>query len=500
MNTASYSLAQDQTRILVICLGLLVGILAAYAVSGLVVDLSPPSVGKQSLSVADKILPIAFCGTLVWTAFQLIRANRLMIWTPLPWFLAACAAYFGFGPLVYHFGRSGTVAVLSTFYPVEESDLWHTNILNAISVFVVMASYMLGARLVRIDRHPIVQEVDTGLLQRTAIIFLSLGLAVKYLLALPYYFGMLDLTVPGGILQLQSFSLLAIIVVMVLVSKGGTKWRLVLYPLVAAELATAILEFSKMSVLITLMTLTLGWYLTRPRAWVLFAGAALLVTTYVATTPLVPFGRGEIVNRTGTIYQAGLAERAEILTGYLESGDASGGVEFSGHQSWWARLSYVNAQTFAMRSYDGGSPGRSFTLAGYAFVPRALWPDKPSITGVAEDFTFLVTGIRASSSAPGAFAEAYWNGGWLMVVLSCVYLGVLFTGFSYYAVRRMALMDVSLLPVVFIGIRMGFRPDGWFAAEYVGALAIAVVLHLALSMTIGYSARRETSPATRAGD
>jgi len=188
------------------------------------------------------------------------------------------------------------------------------------------------------------------------------------------------------------------------------------------------------------------------------------------------------------------------LTGYFGPGNAAGGFELGGHQSWWARLSYVNAQTFAMRTYDGGSPGRSFTLVGYAFVPRALWPDKPSITGVAEDFTFLVTGIRASSSAPGAFAEAYWNGGWFMVVLSCVYLGLLFAGFSHYAVRHMALMDLSLLPVVFIGIRMGFRPDGWFAAEYVGALAIAVVLHFALSLTIGRSGMRAPSPATEAGN
>jgi len=198
-------------------------------------------------------------------------------------------------------------------------------------------------------------------------------------------------------------------------------------------------------------------------------------------TPLIPYGRGEIFGKSGGFQQAGLGERLSILLSYFPFGGTTKHGTLVGHQPWWSRLNYANAQTFAMNRYDQGQPGDSFKLAIYAPIPRFIWFNKPSITDVGKEFNYLATGNYFSSSAPGFFAEAYWNGGYAMVFIACFYVGVLFCCFTYYSIKKMQNNELLFLPIIFLGIRMGFRPDGWFVAEYIGTPLIAIFTHLALT-------------------
>ena len=71
-----------------------------------------------------------------------------------------------------------------------------------------------------------------------------------------------------------------------------------------------------------------------------------------------------------------------------------------------------------------------------------------------------------------------------MLVIICFYIGALLFGFTRYSLDKMGKFDFLLLPVVFMGIRMGCRPDGWFPDEYVGALMIAIFTHYFLGVFV----------------
>ena len=75
-------------------------------------------------------------------------------------------------------------------------------------------------------------------------------------------------------------------------------------------------------------------------------------------------------------------------------------------------------------------------MALYIPIPRVLWPDKPSISDTGVDFNYLLNLDIYTSSSPGIFAEAYWNGGWFYVALICLAVGFLFAGFTRYSVQK----------------------------------------------------------------
>ncbi|GIW56233.1 MAG: hypothetical protein KatS3mg082_2637 [Nitrospiraceae bacterium] len=58
----------------------------------------------QWTRTANGVLPAVLGAVCLWTAYRTLRKHPQALWTPLPWFLAAWAAYYGFGPLAYVYG------------------------------------------------------------------------------------------------------------------------------------------------------------------------------------------------------------------------------------------------------------------------------------------------------------------------------------------------------------------------------------------------------------
>src|SRR5207249_2786450 len=57
--------------------------------------------------------PVSLAVGCLWAASKMAAANRLLLLTPVPWFLAASATYFGVGPLSYTFGGEEAVAYMN---------------------------------------------------------------------------------------------------------------------------------------------------------------------------------------------------------------------------------------------------------------------------------------------------------------------------------------------------------------------------------------------------
>jgi hypothetical protein len=305
------------------------------------------------------------------------------------------------------------------------------------------------------------------------VVFLLIGLPSRFLLELPYALGRLPFVLPGTAMNLGSFSKLAMIPMFVLIARGERRWIPVLVALAIAELAVDIVMFSKLEIVITSVVLLLGAHLVYPKRKLLLAGSAAGVTAYLIAAPLVVYGREEARG-----FHLSAIARLEIVRDYFTRDHES--REDDAHI--WARLNYANAQAYAMTAYDRGDGGNTYSGIPYTFVPRFLWPQKPVFKSGGE-FNFLVTGSWTSFSAPGIFAEAYWNGGWIAVLVTCVFVGILMAAATRYSIMKIRAMDLLFLPIVFFLMNIGLRPDDWFVTTYVGGPVIAVCLHFALSLT-----------------
>ena len=67
------------------------------------------------MNLLNASLPALLGGTCLWAGYRLVRKQPAAVWAPLPWFLAAWTAYYGFGPLAYVYGTPETVAYMDAF-------------------------------------------------------------------------------------------------------------------------------------------------------------------------------------------------------------------------------------------------------------------------------------------------------------------------------------------------------------------------------------------------
>jgi hypothetical protein len=455
-----------------------------------------PSDAEDWQKVINTAGPVATLLASLWTAYSLVSANPWLLWTPLPWFVTVSGLYFGLGPLTYTLGDEALVADMGRLYRVSGEELLRTNLLNAVGMFLITASFLASWRLAeRYGGRPSVTRTSPlgDVRAEVAVyVFLGIGLPLEYLLLLPSAFGSLGFVVPGVIANLSCLVSLGIFMLSYLAARAGGRWRVLFWALLSAELVVEFLCFNKSAFLMVLVMATLGRYLARRRMKELVLGAAITFGVYVLLVPLVAWGREQILLEHGNSVQAPLSERLAIVGRAFELA-SRGQLEFERKGGWWARLSYANAQALAMDLFDRGRAGDTFGLAVYGLVPRFLWPDKPVIEP-GLDFTEMALGHRGSHTGIGVFGEAYWNGGWLFVVLACCYIGILYTWLSRTALGMLARSEWLMLPCAFLGIMLGARIDDWFAPAFFSGMLIYLAYYLCIRAVLGRGRSGEASP------
>jgi len=423
-------------------------------------------------SALNWIFPsMLFLGCL-WTAVKLLRYNATLVWTPFPWFLAATAVYFGMGPLSYTFGNAETVAYMNLIFPVDQAWLWRTTLLNIVGTLTITLTFLIMLKVLRV-KLPASRQSSSNIrkVKLAVLLFLAIGVPVKYLLALPYELRLSGFELPGSVFMLEHFVLFALLLLAYLSSKKGGTWSIVLVVLFSLEVLVEFLRFNKSQFLLLFVFLAMGQYWAKRNMRVLILGAVVTVGAYICVSPIVSWGRNEITRESGVHYRATLGDRFRIVWNGISSGQI-GGEQIHSERLWWLRLCYANAQAFAMDAYDNGRPGNTFLLAFWTFVPRFLYPEKPIISSVGIEFTELALGQSGSYTGIGIFGESYWNGGWFTVIAACSYIGALFACLSKVGLTVMSKSEFLFLPCVFMGIQMGFRIDGWFVGDYVGPVVI----------------------------
>jgi hypothetical protein len=449
-------------------------LLAVYLASDALFDRA----GYQLMNVVG---PLWLTALLCLGAARMVRADAGALWTALFWFRVSSAAYYGVGSLVPMLSDDITRARMQAFFRFYGEDVAKANIIFTVGIIVVLASANVCQAFVgsgRRGRGQMLRLRGSGAMLAAGLLFLAVGASVKYLFLLPTLFGLTDFVMPGAVGALGKLTFAAIF----LLAAWSRQNAKSLLPLVAGfaalEMFVGILAFNKSEVVGALLMFLLAFVWDRTTLARLAIVAGIVATTYFLSVPIVEFGRAELLARNGTLGNADFSERLEILSRATHV--APSVPDDASVTHGMTRLSYVNQATFAVHEYDSLRPGNSFADFFAVFIPRALWPDKPIITKVANDFNESATGNAASASSPGLFAEAYWNFGWLGVVLLMTLLGVVLALLSRYALYVIHSGLWLFFPVVLQAMRIGFRTDGYFVADIVGGTLMAVALHVVL--------------------
>jgi hypothetical protein len=300
------------------------------------------------------------------------------------------------------------------------------------------------------------------------------AISAFYLIGLPLRFitilancDLLSFTAPGFLVWLSNLTSAGLVLLTAMTLRNGGTWWLLWAALLAVDVIGGAVTFSKMSILLAVVPCIFGYMLYRPKGHVIRWIPVFLGLGYLASHSFVTFARERVMDSNSIL------GRLEMTQSFFDSQEESKLANEG--QAWWTRFNYANAQKFAMQDYESGTPGDSLMLALIAPIPRVLWPDKPIIeSGYA--FYRRLTGSDTASFGIGFFAEAYWNGGWLAVVLCSCAIGWIFGKVTLVIGKEQAIGNLWVLPIALLWIRGGARVDGWIHTEIVGPAVFTLIL------------------------
>ncbi len=182
--------------------------------------------------------------------------------------------------------------------------------------------------------------------------------------------------------------------------------------------------------------------------------------------------RSEDVGTTASLYERTRLALELFDNGKLFESTTSGSAT-------WSRLDYSSIQGYLMDRYDSGLPGEPYKDVLWALVPRILFPNKPITSSIGFEVSKLLMGERTRTQMGGGLAaEAYWAGGWGLVVVMALLIGSLLWFVDMLLSRISANAMWTFFPCYMLAIKMGTRVDGFFGLDYAGALSIFLGIYL----------------------
>jgi hypothetical protein len=434
--------------------------------------------GNDTASMANYVAPVALAVILLFSATKMARKSAIVIWTPLFWFRIAAATYCGFGALVPKIANEATLDFIYALQYFDDDIQLRINVIYGVGILLTLTVAHLV--LARRSSAPAVapSAVPARSTVRFTLVFLMLGGCLRYGLALPVAFG-LSPVVPGMFLTLANVYYVGIFLLIYQAVRGKFSYGAAALVLIIVDLLFSIATFAKTEMLLLLVFAFLGFISARATPLRVGVGAGIVLVAYFLAQPLVHYGRSELVYLNGSAARGSLADRTRIISDYL-SGAREHGRGSGEEQMGMLRLSYVNADAFVVNRYDLGNPGNTLRNAFVVLVPRILWPGKPIISSIGTELTYLIFGFTTSSTGVTLFAEAYWNYGWQGVFVLMTVFSVIIAIFSRFSLFQIAHQNWVFLPVVFIGVNIGIRIDGYFVTDVIGKTWMAIVLGLSL--------------------
>jgi hypothetical protein len=455
--------------------------------------------------IVNIVGPSALFVILGSAAWLLIKRDALMIWAPLFSFRVATAIFFGIGSLVPFFVGETSRAYLEAFYQFSDNEIAKLNLIVGCSVFIVLAT----CRLVYVILPPtgwtvtqsttVDDKYSARRIRNYGIFYTIAGGLIKYLVIFPVAIGWVAIVLPGALTSLAAMSLCGIYLLTVWSLSRAPKIFAWVSLFVVLEISSGLIMFNKTAALLPFIVYSMGVLVQRITAIRILLVCCVVGLTVNVMQPLVSFSREELIRRQGDSIGVNLSERFEILAAYYGPStlyDVNGEV-----QGGWARISYVNAGTFAIALFDRGFAGDSFKNMFTVLVPRVFWQEKP-IDQTAREFAAISTGEYADNAvSPTIFAEAYWNFGWFGIPMTGIPLGIVLALLSANTMRLLNRKAWLYMPVLFTSMQFGLSIDGLFVPTVVGGTTIIVGMQLTTAVieivmrSFGIDVSPQSSPA-----
>ena len=450
---------------------------------------------KQTVEMANAIGPSILLLSMVVAGWKTVQRYPIAAWTGFFWYLVNNALFYGLGPLVYVFGNEATMATMQTgSFPIDQYQLLRTNFLNSVGIIAALLAFSMVTSQFGVESDDRKQQLRRSYqvpVTFVAIAFLSIGAVLRYLLVLPYLFGLTSFVVPGVIMTLGQLFDLGLAVVAFLSVRRGGKWTWLLWTLFPIHISTCLLQFAKSNVALALILTGLGAYLghrnvRRLSAWLVVASAAIILLQ-----PFAIYGRLAAKELGSEELRPNLTQRIEIAKRYLSNPSRYQSLkEKKGVQTGWTRLCYAGPQTFAMKRYDAGLSADNLKNVWIIAIPRIFWPQKPKLDE-SLNFYRLATGREGTHVGVTVYGDGYWHFGWLGVVGFGLVMGGVFAVTTRWSLIWVQAGNLLYLPVVLMGIDMAVRgPNNFFIKTIIAPLPIYVAYVVAARISSNLVGKR----------
>jgi hypothetical protein len=202
--------------------------------------------------------------------WQIVRRSPLAIWN----------RWFGFSGLhdvlrigaTHHLLGNADSAERVKAYLVDQAGLARTNLNHTVGVMIIVGTYILVATLFKRQKHTAMPDVESPAFEQrstrearsAALLFLCIGVPIKYFLELPYNLGLLTWVLPGSIQYLGTLSGMAIIPLYWLYKKRGGIYGPAFWHWSSPEFLVDLVSLSKLEMIKTTIFLLLGTQLVKP--------------------------------------------------------------------------------------------------------------------------------------------------------------------------------------------------------------------------------------------
>lgn len=441
--------------------------------------------------------PIALAAIVATANWKMVRAAPEAIWTPLFSFRLGVLVFLALGALVPYFVGDALVDRIRNLYAYSPAEAAKANLVWFVYSTVVIASAKLCS-LARSETKPIKlgDQLEGWSTARLGIWFFAGGFGYSVLVEIPRLLEWFSFVIPGSLslIFLAASSVGTFLITYNALQRGGA-WYLGIVFVLGAQVVLGLILYNKSMILLPILLSGLAVLLGRVTVPRVLAVTGALLLALNLLQPAVAQGREMHYQAFGSPSGGTIAERLEFITSYWTQGPLRDSERGEG----LIRLSYLNIATFMVAEFDMGLAGNSIESAGYALIPRFIWPDKPTVTDVGRELNYYVTGDDTSYIAPTTAADLYWNLGWVGLLVIGPILGMFLWAGTVASYSIIKAQDWFMMPYVLVAFLVGLGTDQGFVVGILVPSVAAAIAFFTLRFAKVFVAIRGDAAGARGG-